>query len=1109
MISEQDQTGLTLARHIDSVCDRFEQDWKSGSRPQIEQFLSRTQGQERAQLLEALLRVEVELLERQGIRLQPADYQTRFPDAGAIVSGVFQESGRRTAGWPGPPGDTSVSRGDSSIEEQATAAEPGPPVRQIGRFEVLQLLGQGAFGRVYKARDPQLDREVAIKVPLRGVLQTGEEVDRFLREAQTAASIQHANICPVHEVGQDGDSHYLVMAYIEGQTLGRVLKGRKEPLPARQIALMVRKLALALQVAHEKGIVHRDLKPANVMIDRHRKNLVIMDFGLARRRKPGDASQTQEGIVLGTPAYMAPEQACGQVQKIGPTSDVYSLGVLLYEMLAGRLPFLGNAAEVLGQVLHVEPEPPSRHRPGVDPTLEAICLQAMAKDPAGRFSSMQELADVLGDYLKGAGAEESDVKKPAGSERSSESKQLVEVVEKLSKERHQESREARAMAARHWLRFWSLLLTSCGGLAAVLIAGTSLFTGTPTVREAEVAIKDGTEALSPAPVPDVPNGPVERLVFEQSLSEPDILDIFTCSFSTYRARAFVEPNKGLWVGGGFRPPVVWPRPFLGDRYRVQFEVQLPVEKGWAGWVLNGAGYGNSSDTGYACRFDGTRFSLQREGEDVQSIELPRAIPPLEWVSVQAEVSSGRIAVMVNGMALAPFADPRPLRGPLHGWFGLTAGQAVFRNLRLWSFAGDPRQDLQLTPPVTDRPLANGKLLYELDLATGKLEPDWWRSDRRKVTVKKGKLIFVGGDSKKPALVLTQPLHPDLGCEIEFEYPTYEAVRFGMMLWCARKATESLQDCDRGWEVWMPAGSGRTTVQWRGGVQDLVNDRDPVAPFLASTPYHAPVAQRRYCARLETQRDQLRVFLDDGLLLTARRPDGAAPEAMPVFLGLRNCFTGTKVHAVRVYQIASVPVADPLGPGQMSLFNGKDLTGWKWTAMTRDNSWLVDLKEQALVNRGQSPYFSPLWSERVYADFNLKAEFKLARQGHAGVLIRGIPNERLKFLKIPTGDDSHQPAWPATGSLLFLGAQGAPPSTRARLKPPGEWNSLEIEARGSRIRVLVNGAETGAYDTSTIDPNLAARPEQAEANLKRPAGHIGLVCDRNEVRFRKITIQELK
>jgi formylglycine-generating enzyme required for sulfatase activity len=187
------------------------------------------------------------------------------------------------------------------------------------------------------------------------------------------------------------------MPFVEGTTLKHVIESTG-PMPQRQVAEMVKTLALALQEALDRGVIHRDLKPANVMIN-HRNELVVMDFGLARRMDAADPRLTRTGAMLGTPAYMASEQASGDLKAIGPACDVYSLGMVMYEMLAGKRPFEGSALQVIGQVLHVAPEPPSKSRPDLDPMLDAICLKALAKKPEERFASMAAFAEALGSWL--------------------------------------------------------------------------------------------------------------------------------------------------------------------------------------------------------------------------------------------------------------------------------------------------------------------------------------------------------------------------------------------------------------------------------------------------------------------------------------------------------------------------------------------------------------------------------------------------------------------------------------------------------------------------------------------------------------------------------------
>jgi serine/threonine protein kinase len=265
----------------------------------------------------------------------------------------------------------------------------------FGRYRLLKLLGAGGMGKVYLAHDTQLDRSVALKMPHLGVDESADSIARFYREARAAATIVHPNICPLYDIGEVEGKPYMTMACVNGSPLSTF--AREHPLSPRQAAVLVRKIALALQEAHQQGVIHRDLKPGNIMIDQ-RGEPIIMDFGLARREV--DPRMTQFGAVVGTPGYMAPEQANGEVNALGPACDIYSLGVILYKLLTDRLPFEGDTFSVLLQVVSAEAPPPSRFVPDIDPALEAICQKAMAKKPRDRYASMTDLANAMAGYLR-------------------------------------------------------------------------------------------------------------------------------------------------------------------------------------------------------------------------------------------------------------------------------------------------------------------------------------------------------------------------------------------------------------------------------------------------------------------------------------------------------------------------------------------------------------------------------------------------------------------------------------------------------------------------------------------------------------------------------------
>jgi len=285
-------------------------------------------------------------------------------------------------------------------EEATLTYGPAAQPLRLAHFELLDHLGTGQFGSVYKARDLELDRVVAVKIPRRGEIGPGER-EQFFREARTAAQLRHPNIVGVHEVGESSGIIYIVTDYIEGLNLAEWLKLHR-PRPIESVELC-RKVAFALEHAHQAYVIHRDLKPSNVLIDQFGEPF-IADFGLARR-EAGEPTVTLEGKVLGTPAYMSPEQADGKSHCADCRSDVYSLGVILFEMLTGERPFRGSARMLLYQVLHDAPPSPRKLNSTVPRDLETVCLKCLEKDPRQRYGTARALAEELGRFLNGQGVE--------------------------------------------------------------------------------------------------------------------------------------------------------------------------------------------------------------------------------------------------------------------------------------------------------------------------------------------------------------------------------------------------------------------------------------------------------------------------------------------------------------------------------------------------------------------------------------------------------------------------------------------------------------------------------------------------------------------------------
>ncbi len=335
--------------------------------------------------------------ERLGRAPDREDWLRLHPDLADELRSFFadRDSFGRLAEPVGPQAAPVAAPEAQTLAPGETAATGLGTVRYFGDYELLEEIARGGMGVVYRARQVSLGRTVAVKMILAGQLASPEDVQRFRREAEAAANLDHSNIVPIYEVGEHEGQHFFSMKLVERGSLA----GRAMPLPARQAAVIVAAVARAVHHAHQRGVLHRDLKPGNILLDAQGQPHVT-DFGLARRVE-GDAGHTRTGSVVGTPSYMPPEQARAE-KGLTTAVDVYGLGAVLYELLTGRPPFRAETPlDTLLQVLEREPEPPRKLNPRIDRDLDTVCLKCLEKDPQRRYDSAAALADDLQRFLDG------------------------------------------------------------------------------------------------------------------------------------------------------------------------------------------------------------------------------------------------------------------------------------------------------------------------------------------------------------------------------------------------------------------------------------------------------------------------------------------------------------------------------------------------------------------------------------------------------------------------------------------------------------------------------------------------------------------------------------
>lgn len=395
---------------LNEIAADFKSQWISGSsRPEIEDYLRRYADSFSNQLTQKLVATEIELRASSGELLTSEEYLNRLPALGKRwLESLIDANIGETKALPLIPekekvvDSVSASNNNTGDLTDFTQTEFQAADRQsnalsnIGDYQIIDEIARGGMGVVFKARQTSLDRVVALKMILAGEMAADEDIQRFRSEAEAAANLDHPRIVPIYEIGELGGQPYFSMGFIEGESLQeKLIDG---PLPAKEAALTIRKIAEAISYAHENGVIHRDLKPANVLCDPNGEPRVT-DFGLAKRLG-SNSDLTGTGQILGTPSFMPPEQALGATSIVDERSDIWALGAILYNLLTGRAPFhAASPIETLKQVVDKEPVSPRVFDPQIPVDLETITLKCMEKEQSKRYQSADELIAELDRFV--------------------------------------------------------------------------------------------------------------------------------------------------------------------------------------------------------------------------------------------------------------------------------------------------------------------------------------------------------------------------------------------------------------------------------------------------------------------------------------------------------------------------------------------------------------------------------------------------------------------------------------------------------------------------------------------------------------------------------------
>ncbi len=1064
----------------------------------------------------------------EGVDVSPDELVKSHPDLAEELRRFFENEAAvgQVAPPPRPAGPGSkreTLRGHDAGDSVPSASQRLARLpAEFGRYRVLKCLGQGAMGAVYLARDTALDRDVALKTPKLDSAQDGELIERFVREAKAAATLHHRNICPVHDVGEIDGIRYLTMAYIEGKPLSALVSTTQQ-LTERQAAVAVRKLALALDDAHRAGVVHRDLKPANIMVDKSGEP-VIMDFGLACRIESRDSTRlTQVGTIMGSPAYMSPEQVSGNPGAVGPQSDIYSLGVILYELLTGQLPFEGSIVAVIGQIITATPRDVATLRPGLDPRLQAICQKMMAKTTSERYASMKEVADALSDVLRNR---QSSGSTASGSDLASGGRQSPDhsirttaddmaFFQQLAAEsrvpvklppRMRSSRSSTAGKKRKGDNWWDTLppwqkWTAAGFGAPALLAGVIIiFKGGrvevddgSTVEISQQGDKTTVQITPPgiaAATPDASNdvdvapGPPGATAGSSSSAgatpaDEGWVDLFNGRDLTGWVRfSDGKPVAGNWIvdGDAIHHPTRFGNAVgAGDIMTTDTYDDFELEFEWK--VAKGSNSGviyRAKSGAQAAAFSGAEYQVLDDAGHANG-KTPKtsagsiydiAAPGAKTLRPVGEWNTGRI--VANGNHLEHWLNGKKVVDAEVGspaWKSAIA-QTPFKDRPQFGIEQGGHIVLQ---DHHDAVWFRNLRIRELSRSTHLASPSKATS-----AVPADAAAFQGHSYKYFGQRLSWK-EAKLRCEqMGGHLPIVETAAENAFL--DQLAHQGFPTAGRqGFEaVWIGASDEEKEGEWK-----WING--------------APLSYKNWLANQPNNKQEREHYAVIWLSTDPKRTSGKWSDQPSISDEL-------VAHFICEWDGLAEQPARP-SAGGTDLFNGRDLTGWE--VADTSGTWRVENGVIAVAGDGQGYLFS----EKDYSDFELSLEYRLEKGANSGVYLRApraatASSQAIELALIDDG--SLTPQLRANPRILNGALHGLAGPLLDPAKPVGQWNALTIHLQGRLLTATLNGRTIQDADLARLQIINASH-----AGLKQTTGRIALQhWDKPRVEFRNIHIREL-